>query len=97
MSPLRGLDYRERNPPLVTRWRRITPAAPGSLNRRERCRLTELLENRRAHQLLPSQLRQHYALKLNSFAAVRPRMSAFSSSLSDVEAKIWSTGCSCQG
>src|SRR3984893_11921271 len=35
--------------------------------------------------------------KLNSFAAVRPRMSAFSSSLSDDEAKMWSTGLSCQG
>ena len=37
------------------------------------------------------------ASKLNSFAAVRPRISAFSSSLSEVEAKMWSTGLSCQG
>jgi hypothetical protein len=28
---------------------------------------------------------------------VRPRISAFSSSLSDAESKIWSTGASCQG
>src|SRR5262249_49742500 len=32
------------------------------------------------------------AWTLNSFAAVRPRMSAFSSSLSEVDAKMWSTG-----
>jgi len=40
---------------------------------------------------------QRYAVKFSSFAAVRPRMSALSSSLSEAEAKIWSTGCSCQG
>ena len=43
------------------------------------------------------QSHEHQAWTLNSFAAVRPRTSAFSSSLSDVQAKMWSTGCSCQG
>jgi hypothetical protein len=38
-----------------------------------------------------------YAVIPNSFAAVRPRISAFSSSLSEVEAKMWSTGAICQG
>ena len=28
---------------------------------------------------------------------MRPSISALSSSLSDAEAKMWSTGCSCQG
>src|SRR5882724_7426862 len=37
------------------------------------------------------------AWKLNSFAAVRPRMSAFSSSLSEAVARIGSTGCISQG
>jgi hypothetical protein len=32
-----------------------------------------------------------------SFAAVRPRILALSSSLSDVHAKMWSTGCNCHG
>ena len=38
-----------------------------------------------------------YAVIPNSFAAVRPKMSAFSSSLSVVHAKMWSTGAISQG
>jgi hypothetical protein len=38
-----------------------------------------------------------YIAIFSSFAAVLPRMSAFSASLSDVLAKMWSTGWSCQG
>src|SRR5262249_33073505 len=38
-----------------------------------------------------------YTVMPNSFAAVRPRMSAFSSSLSEVDEKMWSTGAICQG
>ncbi len=38
-----------------------------------------------------------YVVSSNSFAAVRPRISALSSSLSEAEAKIWSTGWSCHG
>ena len=37
---------------------------------------------------LESELRTHHVSKFNSFAAVRPRISAFWSSLSDVEAKM---------
>src|SRR4051812_4309496 len=44
-----------------------------------------------------SAVRQDYIAILRSFAAVLPRMSAFSPSLSDVLAKMWSTGWSCQG
>jgi NADPH-dependent curcumin reductase CurA len=38
-----------------------------------------------------------WAFRSNSLSAVRPRMSAFSSSLSDADSKIWSTGASCHG
>ena len=49
------------------------------------------------HLRVPGASSQRYVSRLNSFAAVRPRMSAFSSSLSEVEAKLWSTGLSCHG
>ena len=41
--------------------------------------------------------RARYTVIPNNFAAVRPRMSAFSSSESEVDAKMWSTGAICQG
>jgi hypothetical protein len=37
---------------------------------------------------MTTQLAQRYAVKFNSFAAVRPRMSALSSSLSEAEANM---------
>ena len=37
------------------------------------------------------------ALMLNSFAAVPPSTATFCSSLSELQAKMWSTGFSCQG
>jgi hypothetical protein len=42
-------------------------------------------------------IQSRYVVNSNSFAAVRPRMSALSSSLSEAEAKMWSTGWSCHG
>jgi hypothetical protein len=42
-------------------------------------------------------IQPRYVVSSNSFAAVRPRMSALSSSLSEAEAKMWSTGWSCHG
>ena len=41
----------------------------------------------------PFQVCGRYPVKLNNFAAVRPRMSALWSSESNSDAKIWSTGC----
>jgi len=38
-----------------------------------------------------------YSLKFNNLAAVRPRILTLSSSLSEADAKMWSTGWSCQG
>jgi hypothetical protein len=38
-----------------------------------------------------------YVSRLSNLAAVRPSISALSSSLSEADAKMWSTGYSCQG